>query len=186
MASRSDGEKKKGNGKCIARTDTFTSRIGLHTKVDHIKEQEIYPVIFKKGENYDRTFYSRALQELLLGTGWQTIHPRSIYATVNSFPTLALDFFFTEFNMTYSRSANRYKMNAVRVYPGRIEMISCKKAHRCAILDVMSENPYRVKTADRHTGARSKGLELIIESTCSCFNEREIDHEGSIYLYKWH
>lgn len=185
MADRADGAKKKGNGKSVPRVETFVDRVGLQTKKASIVEQEIYPVTFKKGQNHDRTFYPKALQELLLGTGWQSIHERSIFATVNSYPTLNEDFFFSEFNMTYSRSNRRYKLNGVRIYPGRIEMLSCRSAHRCAVLDVLNENPYRIKTPYRHTGARSTGLELIVESACACFNEEGIDHEGSIYLYKW-
>jgi len=179
MADRAGGlPKKRGCGSRLSRKHSTLDLVGERTKVPNLIEEKIWPCVFIKGVNEKRAIYPKTQQELLLGTGWKWISKSTILANCK-YPTLIGEYFFIELPITYSRSNEKYFTSSCRLYLGKIEMPKCKQAHRCAVLDISSENPYRKGTQ------RKPLLELVVEEICSCFNEKGRDHEGTLILYRW-
>lgn len=189
MANRKDGSPKRGSGLSIPRVHAVADLIGRSNRSPSLIESEFWPIIFKRGFSENRVWHDKGLQELLLASGWKEIHPRTIEVS-GKIPELHWDYFFIDFPLSYARSRDRYSVQSARIYPGRIEMPKCRKAHRCGIIDIASENPFRAgaegprkrRPGDARSGSKSK-MELVIEKSCPCFNESERDHEGSIFLY---
>ena len=175
-------KRKKGTGKRFNRLHSAFDMIGKATRKPSLIEDPYFPTIFSKGSNESREWHPKASQELLLATGWKSVHEKTILAKCQ-YPQLKDDHFFTEFPMTYSRSGDKYFLNACRLYLGRIEMPKCKKSHRCGIVDIVAENPFRLSVASTR---RRPYLELLVEERCDCFNEESRDHEGTLFLYRWH
>lgn len=170
---------RRGNGPRHPRLHTSHDMIGKSTRKDGLIEEPFYPSVFKKGFDERREFHDKALQELLLATGWKSVHEKTITVQVEK-PTLIEKFFFTEFPITYSKKRDKFFFSSCRLYLGRIEMPNCKKAHRCGVVDISTENPMRGLFSQKRVN-----LEVLVEKACSCFNEEERDHEGTLYLYRW-
>lgn len=179
MAGRKDGKRKSGSGKRIEREHFHTDLIDRRTVKPNLTEVRFNEVVFKAGSNPKRDFYQRGIEELLIATGWKSIQPRTIIAQPKETYDPIRNLFFVEFPFTYSRKGGRYAMHSCRLYPGRIETYKCRKAHRCALLDIAPENPYR------NWPEKKVPLELLIEYPCKCFNEEKEDHEGVLFLYRW-
>jgi hypothetical protein len=156
----------------------------MTTALEGLREEEVFPVVFKSGHNERRDFYDRNIHELILATGWSKVHRKTIHGGVLEWPRFDR-IFFLEFPFSYSRSSNRYYLQNARIYPGRIEVLTCPKPHRCAVLDLGPENPYRERPSKKNYRVASQGMELLIEETCACFTGDEHDHEGSVFLYRW-
>jgi|APSaa5957512493_1039668.scaffolds.fasta_scaffold10121_4 hypothetical protein len=197
MADRKDGKPKRGTGKALPRTHTVDDLIGTVNRSPKLIEDPLWPILFKRGVCENRAWHDKGFQELFLATGWKTMSSSTI-AVSGRIPELHRHYFFIDFPLSYARSRDRYSLQSCRLYLGRIEMKKCRKAHRCGIVDIRSENPFR-QTAEGEMGKGGKyfqrkreedkrsgsivDLELVVEEICECFNEEGRDHEGTIFLY---
>lgn len=130
----------------------------------------------------ERQWYARNIGELLLGLGWQSIEETTAWAHCNGGASKAMapqwaDLFAVEFPFAVASGADRFELDVLTVYPGRLEMPTCGKAHRVAVLDHPRE--------DRLRRYKTRPFELICERHCQCYYDKEQPHEGRLYLYQW-
>jgi len=160
---------------------------GRKTASKGIFEYEYFPSVFLAPPNNrlyqpTRYWYERNLEELLIGLGWRGLEDFTLWCNTAVWPSFK-SLFYSEFPFAYSKTKNFYKMSACRVYQGRLEIDSCDKTHRIAILDLPQENHYQIEMAAKNP--KRPNVELLVEKTCPCFYDGESDHEGTLFLYGW-
>ena len=178
---------RKRNSHLASRSKSIASFEGRKTSAEGILEYEYFPTEFLAPPNNrmyqpTRFWYERNLEELLIGLGWRGLEDFTLWCNIVVWPPFR-NLFYSEFPIAYYKAGKQYRMSICRVYQGRLEIDSCDKSHRVAILDIAEENPYEIAMASKTP--KRPNLELLIEKTCPCFYDGEKDHEGTLFVYGW-
>lgn len=134
----------------------------------------------------DRLWYPRNIGEMLLGLGWSGIEERTIWITAPELASKApmpswRDLFAVEFPMAQARTSDKFEFDLARFFPGRLEMPTCRKAHRVAAIDLARQN--RLEGGEHRRG---EPIEFVAERFCECYRDDEgRPHEGRLWLYRW-
>jgi len=166
----------------ISRGSTIEDIVGDITATDGIFEIEYFPSIIvappKQSKNQPhRDWMEKNIEELLMGLGWRGISYTTLWVNLPSKLNWG-DLFYSEFPISH-KYGNQYSMDVCRVYQGRIEMESCRKPHRAAIVDLSREDRY---SRDNRVNS---SVEILIEKECECFYDGERNREGAFYVYAW-
>lgn len=147
------------------------------TRRDYISEEEIEAVKLSPSppQQGGRVWRERNIHEVLLATGWSSFAGEA-WAHLG----LRIDFtrlFSIEMLMATREINGRHLLEVTRIYPCRIEIDTCERSHRCAILNVLTENNPPLQ--------ERRALELLLEEKCECFWDGDATQEGRLVLYAW-